>query len=103
MDCGDKLEVREASTRRGVVGYEDARLLDVNNKPVTKRRGTDPGEAAVCEAGTVDVPQTLGSAVQLLLYFSEWCGGESETAYQLQSVGAIVLNVVHDAPVHHPL
>ena len=65
--------------------------------------GTNSIEAAVCEAGTVDVLQTLCCAVQLLLLFSELCGGEGKTAHQLQPVGAVVLNVVHDAPVHHPL
>jgi len=57
----------------------------------------------VCEAGIVDVLQTLCCAVQLSSLFSELCGGENETAYQLQPIGAIVLNVVHDTPMHHPL
>ena len=51
----------------------------------------------------MDVLETLGCAVQLLSHFSEGSGGGSGATYQVQSVGLILLNVVHDAPVLHPL
>ena len=50
----------------------------------------------------MEVLQTLGCPVQLLPPFSEGTG-ESEVTYQLQSVGMIISDVVHDVPVRHPL
>ena len=77
--------------------------MNLNNGSVAKWRETDPFEVPMCETGTMEVPQTLGCFVQLSSRFSDGSGGGSEAAYQLQPVGRIVFNVVHDIPVIHPL
>ena len=51
----------------------------------------------------MEVLQTLSCPVQLLPQFSEGSEGESEGTHQLQSVGVVLLNVLHDVPMHHPL
>ena len=62
-DRSNEIKVREAGTRRGTVGHEDVRLLNVKSESVTKRGDTDPFEVTVCEADTVEVPETLGCVV----------------------------------------
>jgi len=102
-DRGGKIEVRETGTRRGVVGHEDIRLLSVTKGLVAKHRNTDPFEVPMREIDTMQIHQTLGCAVQLLLDFSEGSGEESEVTHQIQSVGVILPNVFHDVPMAHPL
>ena len=69
-DRGNEIEICEAGTRRGTVGHEDIRLLNVKNESVTKRRNTDPFEVTVCEVDTVEILETLGCVVQLPSSFS---------------------------------
>jgi len=51
----------------------------------------------------MEVFQTPGRPLQLLPRSSEVSGGDSEATYQLQSVGVILFNVLHDSTMHHPL
>ena len=55
------------------------------------------------ETGTMKVLQTLGCPVQLLSRLSEGSSGESEVTYQFQSVCVIILEVLNDVPMRHPL
>lgn len=51
---------------------------------------------------TMEILQTLGRAVQLSPYFS---GGGSQgggVTYQIQPVGMIIFNILHDVTVVHP-
>jgi len=66
-------------------------------------KNTDPFEITVCEMDVVEVLQALGCPVQLSSRLSERNGGDSEVAYQFQSVGLMIFNVLHDGSVHHPL
>ena len=75
-DHGHQTEVREASTRNGIVGDEDVRLRNVKKEPVAKRCDTDPFEVPVCKIGAVEVLQALGCSVQLLSRMSEGSGGK---------------------------
>jgi len=68
-----------------------------------KGRDTDSFKVPVRETGTVEIPQALGCPVQLLSRFNRKGRGESEATYQLQPVGMIALDVVHDVPMFHPL
>ena len=55
------------------------------------------------ETGTMKVLQTLGRPVQLLSRLSEGSSGGSEVTHQFQSVSVIVVDVLHDVPMRHPL
>ena len=68
-----------------------------------RRKNTDPFEITVCEMDTMEVLQALGCPVQLSPMLSEGSGVGSEVTHQLQSVGAIVFNVLHNGPLQHPL
>jgi len=57
----------------------------------------------VGETHTMEILQTLGCPVQLLLYFSGGGSGDIGATYQIKSVGVITFYVLHDVPVLHPL
>ena len=57
----------------------------------------------MCEVRPVEVLQTLSCPIQLLPAFSEGSGGGSDVTHQVQSVGVIIFDELHDVPVHHPL
>jgi len=73
-NCGDKIEVSEAGARRGVVGYENVRLLNVRNGTVAKKKDTDPFEVPMYNVGTMEVLQTLSRPVQLSSQFNDGSG-----------------------------
>jgi len=54
---------------------------------------------------TVEVSQTPGCSVQLPPYFSDgnYGNGGGVVTYQLEPVGGILSNVLHNIPVWHPL
>ena len=51
----------------------------------------------------MEVLQTLSGPVQLLSQFSKGGGGESEGTNQVQPVGVVIFNVIHDVAMRHPL
>jgi len=73
---GHQPEVREAGTKRGVVGYEEVRLGSVKRGSIEKWINTDPFKVPVCETGVMEVPETLGCTVQLSPHFSEDVAGK---------------------------
>ena len=83
----------------------DMRIFDYyTSKRVNRWWGNaHPFEVPVCDITLMEVLQTLGCAVQLLLGLSKGSGGESGLTYQLQPVGGMNFNVFHDATVLHPL
>ena len=66
-------------------------------------RDADPFKVPVYEIRPVEVLQTLSCPVQLLSSFSEGSGGGGEVTHQVQSVGRIIFDELHDVPMCHPL
>jgi len=72
--------VKQKSVRQARGGVSlDMRIFSCQiseKEPVARRWATDPFEVTMCEAGIMEVFQTLGRPVQLLSRFSEGCDRE---------------------------
>ena len=95
-------EIGEAGSRRYLIVYEDVCLLNISPRDRSKQQGsTDAFEVTMNKIHIMNVPETLGHAVQLHFMRPDELKYEEGKCYQFQPIGVIRSDILHDVSTCH--